>query len=457
MTPPTVPSRRVRIFPWLVLLLPLLPAVWYVVDFEDDVDPEYPTVSRPTYSTYPPAAYRVAEPGDTLDRIAMYTSAAALVLTGWGWLKARAAGDSRLWPAAAAMAALAYWHSVAPGRGPSGWHGVGLPVALDPSAPFGLRITAGLVGIGLAAVVVGSFIRFGPRQALTLAVEKRVLGLLIFAACACLMRQLLPSSLEPAGFWQRWASIWADLAFALAMVALVPSTNKGRVWLVRTAAVALWVGLFFLGRGVIVYQRPIPRLKEAVPGRIYMSAMPSPEGLRLAHERHHFRTIINLFPEHALTPSPHYAAERDFARANGIRYLVNPAVDLDDEADEFLDETLRIAQDPSAWPILVHCHACMDRTPAWVGIYRFEVENRPLDAILREIEIHRGLRPKGGVTVLFDRVLSRRDPRRYAADPLGPKLHSTARGAVWHPPESLLKTARRPKKARAPGMVGLSR
>ena len=48
------------------------------------------------------------------------------------------------------------------------------------------------------------------------------------------------------------------------------------------------------------------------------------------------------------------------------------------EADAFLDLTLRLAQDPDAWPVLVHCHGCMDRSPAWMGIYRFLVEGRPL-------------------------------------------------------------------------------
>ena len=56
---------RIRIWPWLVLALATLPAVWYVVDFESDIDPEFPRVVRPTFNAYPPPAYRFAEPGDT--------------------------------------------------------------------------------------------------------------------------------------------------------------------------------------------------------------------------------------------------------------------------------------------------------------------------------------------------------------------------------------------------------
>ncbi len=58
-------------------------------------------------------------------------------------------------------------------------------------------------------------------------------------------------------------------------------------------------------------------------------------------------------------------------------------------------QTLALAQDPSAWPILVHCHGCMDRSPAWMGIYRFVVQGRPLLEVMQEIERHRGLPAQG--------------------------------------------------------------
>ena len=36
-----------RFWPWLVLALTVIPAVWHVVDFDEDIDPEFPTVIRP--------------------------------------------------------------------------------------------------------------------------------------------------------------------------------------------------------------------------------------------------------------------------------------------------------------------------------------------------------------------------------------------------------------------------
>jgi hypothetical protein len=97
-------------------------------------------------------------------------------------------------------------------------------------------------------------------------------------------------------------------------------------------------------------------------------------------------------------------------------------------SNAFLDETLRLARDPNAWPILVHCHACMDRTPAWMGIYRFVVQQRPLVEVLREIEQHRGYRPKASVILLYNRVLAPRAPDHYASDPTAALLRACAAG-----------------------------
>ena len=103
-----------------------------------------------------------------------------------------------------------------------------------------------------------------------------------------------------------------------------------------------------------------------------------------------------------------------------------PADDASGEA--FVARTLSLAQDPASWPILVHCHASMDRSPAWVGLYRFVVQGWPLADAIREIEHHRGLRPKASVTLLYNRVLPTLAPEQTATDPTVPLLRRTPRG-----------------------------
>jgi hypothetical protein len=134
-----------RLWPWIVLALTVIPAVWHVVDFDEDLDPEFPQVVRPTFSIVPPAAYRLAEPGDTLDRIHLYMTAAGVVLAVAGVLLARGGG---LWPAALAIALVGLWYSATPGPSVDGWHGLGWRTMGDPSAPLLLR--AGLAGAAMA-------------------------------------------------------------------------------------------------------------------------------------------------------------------------------------------------------------------------------------------------------------------------------------------------------------------
>jgi hypothetical protein len=193
-------------------------------------------------------------------------------------------------------------------------------------------------------------------------------------------------------------------------------------------AAAGWLALVLMGIDVTWYHRPLARLKEVEPGRVYISAMPTRPGLEIAHQRHHFRTIINLFPEETPQRSPLLGDELKFAQDHGIHYVQSPSDPSPAASSAFLDLTLAIAKDPSAWPILVHCHGCMDRSPAWMGVYRFIVQGRSLRQIMQEIERHRGYRPKGSVILLYNRVLPPRAPAQYGLDPTAALLRQCAQG-----------------------------
>ncbi len=120
-----------RNWPWLVLASLLIPAIWHVVDFDEDVDPEFPGVERPTFSRVPASAYRLAEPGDTLDRIELYMAAAGVVLAAGGLAAGR---DRGLWPAGLAIALAGLWYSATPGPAVDGWYGLGWRTIYDASA-----------------------------------------------------------------------------------------------------------------------------------------------------------------------------------------------------------------------------------------------------------------------------------------------------------------------------------
>ena len=422
-------GSRIRFWPWLVLGLATLPAIWYVVDFESDIDPEFPGVVRPTFNTYPPPAYRFAEPGDTIDHVAIYVAAAAIVLSGWGLLRG---SRKRLWTAALALSLAGYWHAATPGPLMDGWYGLGWRTIWNTAAPWTTRLSLVVAAASLLGLVLWGLTACPIATLWKNAREHAVAWLIIVAGALILVRQVRWIDREPIGFWPRWIYVWGLLAWSLALVQIVPRATASARW-TRGAIVAslvlLWLGIDFTGRGLLWHQRPLHRLREVVADRIYLSAMPTYQGLELAQERHHFRTIINLFPERTPERSPLLPDELRFAREHGLNYVGNDQDD-DRSGEAFVARTLALAQEASAWPILVHCHASMDRSPAWMGLYRFVVQGWPLADALREIECHRGLRPKASVTLLYNRVLPRLAPDRSAHDPTVPILRQCAVGTV---------------------------
>jgi protein tyrosine phosphatase (PTP) superfamily phosphohydrolase (DUF442 family) len=419
------PTSRSRYWPWLVLALLTLPAVWYVFDYENDIDPELPSVVRPTFSLYPPPAYRFAEACDTIDHVAVYVSSAALVLAAWGWLRNP---RERMWAAAVAVSAAGFWHAATPGPLADGWYGLGWRTIFDPRAPATNRIILAGLAAGVVAIVVLAMRQRPLRSAWNLARDRGIRGLLIAAALFMAIRQIGWLDWEPIGFWPRWFYVWGLFAWAFALVRVVPAVPAG--WSRRAivgAMVVVSLSLDFTGRGLFWYQRPLARLREVVPGRIYISAMPTYRGLKLAQERYHFRTIINLYPEYTPEQSPHWPDETRFAREHGVTYVGNTSQD-GSGGEDFVAQTIEVARDPASWPVLVHCHASMDRSPAWMGIYRFVVQGWSLADALREIERHRGLRPKAAVTVLYTHILPRLAPERCAQDPTFDLLKEYAAG-----------------------------
>ncbi|OJW22613.1 MAG: hypothetical protein BGO49_01115 [Planctomycetales bacterium 71-10] len=421
-----------------MLALSVAPAVWYVLDYEQDVDPEFPKVERRTYSTFPPAAYRFAEAGDTIDCAAVYVSSAALVLAAWGCLREPRRG---LRWAALALSSAAFWHAATPGPLIDGWHGLGWRTMFDPSVPTPQRFALAACALAIVAVVALGTRPWDVRAMLADARARGVLGLLAVSAALMVVRQLPGIDREPFGFWPRWVYVWGLLAWAFAMLRLAPAAGGGRRGAAIVATmIAVSIGLDFFGRGVFWYQRPINRLREVIPGRLYLSAMPTYAGLELAQPRYHFKTIINLFPEFTPEGSPHWPDEERFAREHGISvYTQSPD---DPTGLRSIPESLALADDPANWPVLVHCHASMDRSPAWVGMYRFAKQGWPLDEAIREIERHRGSRPKSSVTLLYNRMLPRLAPERASQDPTALELREFAIGTP-DPLEAMLARMRK--------------
>ena len=99
------------------------------------------------------------------------------------------------------------------------------------------------------------------------------------------------------------------------------------------------------GRGLFWYQRPLNRLREVVPGRIHRCHAHVHWGLELAQERYHFRTIINLFPEHTPERSPYWPDELRFVRGErGLQYVGSNDPEDEPSGEAFIARTLKLSQ-----------------------------------------------------------------------------------------------------------------
>ncbi len=440
MPPDSIPRPRpltprpnlARFWPWILLAVAVVPAVWHITVFPTDEDGEYPGVVRPTFNLRPPSAYRLAEPGDTIDRVGLYLSVLVAVASGTGWwLSRRSGGQTGLWPSAIAIACACGWYAATPGPCYDGWHGLGWRTIANPSAPIGLRVGLALAALTLGAVLAVNLAKTRGlwRDYFAVARSRGAFALLILAVPLLAFRGFDLPGVEPAGYWPRWSFAWGVLAMLMAAIRLLPAWPPAmKRWRLGLVNAAMAGGLIAMGLWVTELHRPLERLRVVEPGRIFISAMPTYRGLQIEHERLKFKTIINLFDEATPQRSPFHEDEVRFAREHGIRYVGSPGSSPD--SDAFLDESLALAQDPANWPVLVHCHGCMDRSPAWMGIYRFLVQGKPMVDILREIEAHRGVRPKATVTLLYNHVLPSRAPEAYANDPTAQLLQKYAQGVV---------------------------
>jgi hypothetical protein len=416
--------------PWLILLSTLGVAAWHVVDFSEAGEVEFPRVPRPFFNRYPPAAYRLAEPGDTLDRVGLYLATGALACSVVAVASRLRSGRESLsfWPSALALALASTWHAATPGPTFDGWHGLGWRSSFDPVAPIGLRIALAVVALGLLGVILANIRGQWSNRSRWLDRTSGIRGLLAASAVLVLARQAEIPGVEPVGYWPRVAFDLGMLGFGMALIRARPIVEGSSARRPILAIAGFWAVVVGAGVGVSTFHRPLARLRAVVPGKIYISAMPTYRGLAIEQDRLHFRTIINLFDEASTQGSPRYDEEIRFVRERGLRYLGSPSDGL--ESDRFLDETLALAQNPEAWPILVHCHGCMDRSPAWMGIYRFLVEGKPLAEVFAEIERHRGSRPKAVVTLQYNRKIPTRAPERFDADPTGRAIRRGLAGIV---------------------------
>jgi len=138
------------------------------------------------------------------------------------------------------------------------------------------------------------------------------------------------------------------------------------------------------------------RFREVTPERFYRSGQMTAAGLREIVARNGIKTVINLQHEE---PDPlllhrwmgkGVVRESELCRQLGVKYLlltpdVIPKNLPRDQVPPIVEDYLKILDDESNYPVLIHCKAGLHRTGRLTAIYRMEYMGWSQGEALREL------------------------------------------------------------------------
>lgn len=141
------------------------------------------------------------------------------------------------------------------------------------------------------------------------------------------------------------------------------------------------------------------RLRPVTMGKVYRSGCMTADGFRDAIDRYQIKTIINLMEDR---PDPELPKnffggprilESQLAEQMNVRYI-NLGLDvLSPQAllttrPSTIDRFLEIMDDPTIYPVLIHCQAGLHRTGCLSAVYRMEYEGWTEAEAMRELRSH---------------------------------------------------------------------
>jgi hypothetical protein len=140
--------------------------------------------------------------------------------------------------------------------------------------------------------------------------------------------------------------------------------TRGGLLLLAAVGTFVWLDREFL----------FDRFDVVEAGRLYRSSHLPGESLDRYVEEHGIRTVVNLMED---VPSDRAVAEK-----RGIRYVDDHCNQVPTQAA--VDRFLEVKDDPTAWPVLVHCEHGVGRTGVMAAIYRMEYDGWPAEKAIAE-------------------------------------------------------------------------
>jgi tyrosine-protein phosphatase SIW14 len=151
-------------------------------------------------------------------------------------------------------------------------------------------------------------------------------------------------------------------------------------------------------------------------GVLYRSGQLSETGLKYAIALYGIKTVVTLRADSDPTKPNLDDWEEELCVAKGVRYihLAPRAWNVDDHgelpAEKMVTEFLTIMDDPSNFPVLIHCFAGVHRTGTLSAIYRLEYQHWNADRTVADMEAH-GFLP-GRNREAIEKFLRTYQPRR---------------------------------------------
>jgi tyrosine-protein phosphatase SIW14 len=134
-------------------------------------------------------------------------------------------------------------------------------------------------------------------------------------------------------------------------------------------------------------------LRVVEPGKLYRSGQLTPQGFeRVLHEQG-IKTVITLRTSRT-SGLPPDTWEEGICAARGVKHVrIVPRVWGADEkgeipAEQGVKEFLAVMDDPTNYPVLVHCFAGIHRTGTMCAIYRMEYQGWTAERSIEEMEYY---------------------------------------------------------------------
>jgi protein tyrosine/serine phosphatase len=141
------------------------------------------------------------------------------------------------------------------------------------------------------------------------------------------------------------------------------------------------------------------RLRPIDEGRVYRSGCLTADGFREAIAKHKIKTVISFWdedPDPILSNSrfdPRSIKESELCKSLGVDYKfifveLMPESRLGKDPHRAIDEFLKVMDDESSYPVLIHCKAGLHRTGVMAAIYRMEYDGWTRAEAMRELRAH---------------------------------------------------------------------